>query len=62
MSLEPLTKSSFAVRDLNPFTQLSEVFAVAKQRSLFLVGFFYFLPFAQLIGIGGGIEGPERHI
>jgi MFS transporter, DHA1 family, tetracycline resistance protein len=46
-------KSSFAVRDLNPFTQLSEVFAVAKQRSLFLVGFFYFLPFAQLIGIGG---------
>ena len=46
-------KSSFAARDLNPFAQLAEVFAVARQRNLFLTGFFYFLPFAQLIGIGG---------
>lgn len=46
-------KSTFTARDLNPFTQLAGVFAVPNQRNLFLTGFFYFLPFAQLIGIGG---------
>jgi DHA1 family tetracycline resistance protein-like MFS transporter len=46
-------KRTFTPEDLNPFAQLAQVLRVASQRHLFLIGFFYFLPFAQLIGISG---------
>ena len=46
-------KTSFSLVDINPFTQLADVYTVPTQRNLFLTSFFYFLPFAQLIGISG---------
>jgi MFS transporter, DHA1 family, tetracycline resistance protein len=53
-SLRPENRrTSFSLADINPFTQLADVYAVPTQRNLFLTSFFYFLPFAQLIGISG---------
>jgi len=54
-------KSTFTRGDLNPFTQLAAVFSVPSQRNLFLTSFFYFLPFAQLIGIGGVYQKDVLH-
>jgi DHA1 family tetracycline resistance protein-like MFS transporter len=45
--------TDFSLHHLNPFSQLSYVLKNTLLKSLLFIGFFYFLPFAQLQGIGG---------
>jgi DHA1 family tetracycline resistance protein-like MFS transporter len=43
--------SNFSLHHLNPFSQLNRVLKNNILKTLMLIGFFYFFPFAQLIGI-----------
>ena len=43
----------FSLHHLNPFRQLHSVLSNVTIRTLLFLSFFYFLPFAQLQGIGG---------
>ncbi|NTU72702.1 TCR/Tet family MFS transporter [Candidatus Roizmanbacteria bacterium] len=45
--------SDFTLHHLNPFQQLQTVLSNVTIRTVLFVGFFYFLPFSQLQGIGG---------
>ncbi|NTU47128.1 TCR/Tet family MFS transporter [Candidatus Roizmanbacteria bacterium] len=45
--------ADFSLHHLNPFAQLRSVFSDTLIRTILLIGFFYFLPFSQLQGIGG---------
>jgi len=45
--------SDFSLHHLNPFATLLSVLSNVTVRTILLIGFFYFLPFAQLQGIGG---------
>ncbi|CAN5194462.1 tetracycline resistance MFS efflux pump [soil metagenome] len=45
--------TDFSLHHLNPFGQLQSVLSNTLIRTLLFLGFFYFLPFAQLQGIGG---------
>lgn len=45
--------ADFSLHHLNPFRQLQSVLSNVTIRTLMFLGFFYFLPFAQLQGIGG---------
>ncbi len=45
--------TDFSIHHLNPFAQLQSVLSNVTIRTLLFLGFFYFLPFAQLQGIGG---------
>lgn len=45
--------ADFSLSHLNPFGQLQSVLSNITIRTLLFLGFFYFLPFAQLQGIGG---------
>ena len=45
--------ADFSLHHLNPFGQLQSVLSNVTIRTLLFLGFFYFLPFAQLQGIGG---------
>jgi DHA1 family tetracycline resistance protein-like MFS transporter len=44
--------SDFSLKHLNPFSQLQSVLSNTTIRTILFVGFFYFLPFSQLQGIG----------
>lgn len=45
--------TDFSLHHLNPFKTLLSVLSNLTVRTMLLIGFFYFLPFAQLQGIGG---------
>lgn len=45
--------SDFSLHHLNPFGQLLSVLSNLTIRTLLFLGFFYFMPFAELQGIGG---------
>jgi DHA1 family tetracycline resistance protein-like MFS transporter len=45
--------ADFSLHHLNPFGTLLSVLSNVTVRTILLIGFFYFLPFAQLQGIGG---------
>ncbi len=45
--------SDFSLHHLNPFGQLISVLSNGLIRTMLFIGFFYYLPFAQLQGIGG---------
>ena len=45
--------ADFSLHHLNPFGTLLSVMSDVTVRTMLLIGFFYFLPFAQLQGIGG---------
>lgn len=45
--------TDFSLSHLNPFKTLFGVLANLTVRTMLLIGFFFFLPFAQLQGIGG---------
>lgn len=52
-SLKPEHRmADFSWKHLNPFGTLQSVLSSVMIRSILLIGFFYFLPFAQLQGIG----------
>lgn len=45
--------TDFSLHHLNPFSTLFSVLSNLTIRTMLLIGFFYFLPFSQLQGIGG---------
>ncbi len=45
--------ADFSLHHLNPFGTLLSVLSNVTVRTMLLIGFFYFLPFAQLQGLGG---------
>jgi DHA1 family tetracycline resistance protein-like MFS transporter len=45
--------ADFSLHHLNPFSTLLSVLSNVTVRTILLIGFFYFLPFAQLQGLGG---------
>jgi DHA1 family tetracycline resistance protein-like MFS transporter len=51
----------FSLHHLNPFGQLQSVLSNVTVRTLLFLGFFYFLPFAQLQGIGGVFSKDVLH-
>jgi DHA1 family tetracycline resistance protein-like MFS transporter len=53
--------TDFSLHHLNPFGQLQSVLSNVTIRTLLFVGFFYFLPFAQLQGIGGVFSKDVLH-
>ena len=53
--------SDFSLHHLNPFSQLQSVLSNVTIRTLLLLGFFYFLPFAELQGIGGVFSKDVLH-
>ena len=53
--------TDFSLHHLNPFAQLLSVLSNTTIRVLLFVGFFYFLPFAQLQGIGGVFSKDVLH-
>ncbi len=53
--------SNFSLHHLNPFTQLTSVLSDVTIRTLLFIGFFYFLPFSQLQGIGGVFSKDVLH-
>lgn len=53
--------ANFSVHHLNPFSQLQSVLSNITIRTLMFLGFFYFLPFAQLMGIGGVFSKDVLH-
>ncbi len=53
--------TDFSIHHLNPFTQLQSVLSNVTIRTLLFLGFFYFLPFAQLQGIGGVFSKDVLH-
>jgi DHA1 family tetracycline resistance protein-like MFS transporter len=53
--------ADFSIHHLNPFTQLFSVLSNVTVRTLLFLGFFYFLPFAQLQGIGSVFSKDVLH-
>ncbi len=53
--------TDFSLHHLNPFGQLQSVLSNITIRTLLFLGFFYFLPFAQLQGIGGVFSKDVLH-
>ena len=53
--------TDFSLHHLNPFAQLQSVLSNVTIRTLLFLGFFYFLPFAQLQGIGGVFSKDVLH-
>jgi len=53
--------TDFSWHHLNPFAQLQSVLSDVTIRTLLFLGFFYFLPFAQLQGIGGVFSKDVLH-
>ncbi len=53
--------SDFSLHHLNPFAQLTSVLSDVTLRTLLFIGFFYFLPFSQLQGIGGVFSKDVLH-
>jgi DHA1 family tetracycline resistance protein-like MFS transporter len=51
----------FSLHHLNPFSQLQSVLSNVTIRTLLFLSFFYFLPFAQLQGIGGVFSKDVLH-
>src|SRR5664279_2589460 len=45
--------TDFSLHHLNPFSTLLSVLSNLTVRTILFIGFFYFLPFSQLQGIGG---------
>lgn len=53
--------ADFSLHHLNPFSQLQSVLSNVTIRTLLFLSFFYFLPFAQLQGIGGVFSKDVLH-
>jgi DHA1 family tetracycline resistance protein-like MFS transporter len=53
--------SDFSIHHLNPFSQLQSVLSNVTIKTLLFLGFFYFLPFSQLQGIGGVFSKDVLH-
>jgi len=53
--------TDFSIHHLNPFGQIQSVLSNVTIRTLLFLGFFYFLPFAELQGIGGVFSKDVLH-